>query len=73
MSFTIKDALEVQARQLEELKIKLSDAAYAVLEAEVEKRNTNGYKSAYDVFRGQDMDAFASNWAYSEHRKRNNI
>jgi len=56
--FTIESALLIQLEQVTKLQPILSAGAYAFLLAEVARRNAKGYKSPYEVFRGQDLFSY---------------
>lgn len=58
--FAIEDALLIQLEQVIELKPILSTGAYAFLLAEVARRNSKGYESPYDVFRGQQLLSYVT-------------
>lgn len=59
--FTIEVALKYQQEHLNFYKETLKPKYFEILKAEVEKRNEIGYKSAYDVCRGADIDNIYAN------------
>lgn len=59
---TMEQALEIQSRQLAEWMPKLSAPCYLALVRKIEILNFAGYLSPYEVFRGDSMTNFISNW-----------
>ena len=57
-SFTVEAALQIQLKQITELRPILSDGAFDFLLREVAKRNAAGYQDGYSVFRGQDLFSY---------------
>jgi hypothetical protein len=53
--FTFMDAYAMQLRDIAEWSKRLNTEAYLLLLNEVIKRNDEGYKSPYDVCRGNDI------------------
>lgn len=53
--FTMNDALTMQLEHLREWKVILNPSAYLQLLDKVIARNGEGYKSPYDVCRGNDL------------------
>jgi hypothetical protein len=60
-TFTIEDALAIQAEQINQWAKVLNYDAYLMLIDEVNERNAQGHKSPYDVFRGNSIDEFIKN------------
>lgn len=61
-SFSIEDALAIQAQHLVEWRPRLSARCWIALKRHAIRRNEQGYKSAHEVFRGQDIASFVANW-----------
>lgn len=59
--FTMEDAFDIQSQHIAEWKDILNDAAFNLLQTEVDRRNKAGYRTPYDVFRGNDIDQFIAN------------
>lgn len=59
---TMKQAMEIQSKQLAEWMPKLSAACYLALVRKIDLSNFAGYLSPYEVFRGESMTNFISNW-----------
>ena len=60
-TFTIEDAIAIQREHFLRWSIVLNAKAILMLANEIRKRNKEGYKSPYDVFRGGDIDMFIHN------------
>lgn len=60
-SFTVADAVAIQARQLEEWKWKLNDRTYNALVVYITKDNEKASAPSH-VKRGVDMDNFIHNY-----------
>ena len=60
-TFTIEDALEIQAEQINKWAKVLNHDAYLMLIDEANERNAQGHKSPYEVFRGNSIDEFIHN------------
>lgn len=59
--FTMQDAMNVQSEQVARWAKVLNTEALLMLEKGIAERNSKGYKTAYDVFRGVDIDMFIHN------------
>lgn len=59
--FTMQDAMNVQLEQITRWAKVLNTDAYLMLLKGIAKKNAKGYKSPYDVFRGNDIDMFIHN------------
>lgn len=55
-SFTFKDAFEIQSKNIQDWAKVLTTDAYLLMIRKVIEKNDVGYKSPYDVCRGQDVD-----------------
>lgn len=62
--FTVQEALEVQSRQLETWKPRLSAACFAALEKRAAHENgkLRDTSTGHDVWRGSQMDDVIHNW-----------
>ena len=67
--FTLEDALKIQKEQLDRWSFVLNDIAYRCLLDECEIRNRQGYKSPFNVFRGDEMSYFIMNLSITLHRE----
>lgn len=58
--------LAIQAEQLAELRKEYNNTCYNELLAEVARQNATitPKTNAYDIFRGQNLDTYVSNWAH---------
>lgn len=69
-TFTYQDGLNVQSKDLDRWKKKLSAECYCALEAHCEAENAKLTPSekvdGYRVFRGNDLTGFVLNWSAGE-------
>lgn len=59
--FTMEDAFNIQSEQISRWAKVLNSKALLMLMKGVDKKNSKGYKSPYDVFRGNSIDEFIQN------------
>jgi hypothetical protein len=64
-TFTVKQGLAIQSKNMAFWKKLLKKKRYAILEEIIAKKNKQNYQDGYDVYRGSDISTAVQNLVYT--------